>query len=58
MKFLHIFLLLSLAVLFPASECPAPHIRNFNGLRWVNEGKIVEIEVMPILMKHQKLHLE
>ena len=48
MKFLHIFLLLSLAVLFPVSECPAPHIRNFNGLRWVNEGKIVEIEVSDV----------
>ncbi|MCP4847178.1 MAG: hypothetical protein GY899_04430 [Verrucomicrobiaceae bacterium] len=48
MKFLRIFLLFSFAVLFPASECPAPHITTFNGLRWVNEGKIVEIEVSDV----------
>jgi hypothetical protein len=47
MKFLRILLLLSLAVLFPASECPAPHIRIY-GWKDIAKGKFIEAEVSDV----------
>ena len=57
MKFLRIFLLFSFAVLFPASECPAPHITTFDGLRFYEDGQVIELEVSDVEIGSQ-LRLE
>ena len=57
MKLLRILLLFSFAVLFPASECPAPHITTFDGLRFYEDGQVIELEVSDVEIGSQ-LRLE
>ena len=57
MKFLRLILLLSFTVLFPASECPAPHITTFDGLRFYEDGQVIELEVSDVEIGSQ-LRLE